>query len=386
MSSHAGTEPLAPRSDLNLTAPSPITSPPLGGILDRYLIAGYLKVFFIAFLCMTPLPLVVDFFERVDNLLKADASLETALKYFLYKLPFFASWVFGFAALFATFFSIGILSRNHEITAMRSSGISLQRLALPLILFSVLISLITFFWNETVVPPFSRQSEYTYQVEVRKKRLQNLLGTHGIWLRGKGTFISADFFDAKKQQLHGLIVYFLDRDFNLQGLIEARTATWNGQHWEAVEGTEWTFLPDGQPDRGHATTVLPLSETPEDFTVFSRKPEELSFFELRKYIEELKSKGIDTSQPEVDLQVKLALPLISPLMVFLALPMALRHGPRGGMALSSGLTMLFVLSYWIVLGVSRPLGTSGVLPPWVAAWFPNLILGLVGLFVFTGEE
>ena len=131
---------------------------------------------------------------------------------------------------------------------------------------------------------------------------------------------------------------------------------------------------------------LPLSETPEDFKLFAREPEEFSFLDLRKQIADLKGKGIDATEYEVDLQVKMAIPLVSPLMVFLAIPFALRHGPGGGFALSFGLTMLIGFGYWFVLAFSISLGHSGALPPWVAAWLPNLTLALVGLFFSTSEE
>ena len=101
---------------------------------------------------------------------------------------------------------------------------------------------------------------------------------------------------------------------------------------------------------------------------------------------DLKTKGIETTEQEVDLQVKLSLPLLTPLMVLLAIPFALRHGPGGGIALSFGLTMLIGFGYWFLMGFSVSLGHNGALPPWVAAWLPNLTLALVGLFFSATEE
>ena len=205
-------------------------------------------------------------------------------------------------------------------------------------------------------------------------------------MRGKGAFISVDHFDTKRGVLEGVSIYLLDRDFSLRGLIEAPWARWNGTRWEVRGGTEWSFLSDGQMIQRKVDTSLPLLETPEDFKLLAREPEEFSFFDLQKQIADLKAKGIDATEYEVDLQVKMAIPLVSPLMILLAIPFALRHGSGGGMALSFGLTMLIGFGYWVVLAFATSLGHSGALPPWVAAWLANLILALVGLFFFTAEE
>ncbi|MFQ5903122.1 MAG: LptF/LptG family permease, partial [Candidatus Binatia bacterium] len=139
-------------------------------------------------------------------------------------------------------------------------------------------------------------------------------------------------------------------------------ARWNGTRWEVRGGTEWFFLPDGQMTQRKVDTFLPLSETPEDFKLLARKPEEFSFFDLQKQIADLKGKGIDATEYEVDLQAKMAIPLVIPLIVLLAIPFALRHGPGGGMALSFGLTMLIGFGFWSVLAFSISLGHSGALP------------------------
>ena len=359
---------------------------PVGGILDRYLARGFLKVFAISLLCTAALYFIVDFFDKIDNILQGGAPLWTSIRYFLYKIPLAVSRVFAFAALFAALFSLGMLSRTQEITAMRSSGLSLRRISLPLLFVAFLICIFTFFWNEALVPIFTRKAQYIYKTEVKKRQPKNLVGTKDIWIRGEGAFISVDHFDTKKVVLEGVSVYLVNRDFTPRGLIEAPWARWNGAHWEAKGGTEWLFLPNGQMSQRQLDTFLPLAETPEDFKLLAGEPEEFSFFDLRKQIADLKGKGFDATQDEVNLQVKMALPLVSLLMVLLAIPFALRHGPGGGMAISFGLTLLIGFGYWLVLAFSVSLGHSGALPPLVAAWLPNLILAFVGFFFSTAEE
>ncbi len=359
---------------------------PVGGILDRYLVRTFLRIFVISLFCAASLYLTVDFFDRIDTVLGGGVTLWTSIRYFLYKLPLMISHVFGFAALFAALFSLGMLSRNNEIMAMRSSGLSLRRISLPLLLLSSLICTLTFFWNEAVVPIFIRKSDTIYRTEIKKNQPQSLIGTKGIWMREQGSFISVDYFDAKKNVLEGISIYLLNRDFQPKGLIEVPSAQWNGKVWEARGGTEWFSQPNGQLVQRKASLSLPLSETPEDFRLMVRDADEFSFFELQKQIADLKAKGIDATEYEVDLQVKLAISLISLLLVFLAVPFATRQGSGGGIAKSFGLTMLISFGYWLLMAFSISLGHSAALPPWVAAWLPNATLALVGLFFYTAEE
>ena len=112
---------------------------PIGGILDIYLARGFLRIFFASLLVITILFMIVDIFDRAGTILESGASLWTVTQYFFYKIPLSISRVIGFATLFSTLFSLGMLARSQEITAMRASGVSVQRISLPLIGLSLAI-------------------------------------------------------------------------------------------------------------------------------------------------------------------------------------------------------------------------------------------------------
>ncbi len=360
---------------------------PLGSILDHYVVKYFLTTFMVTLLCIVVIYLIVDFFDHLGRLLEAGATISAMIRYFLYKIPFLLSQVFGFAALFSSLFCLGLLQRSQEITAMRAAGLSLRRLSLPLLLTSLLIGLMSFLWMESLVPLFTRKAHYIYTVEVKKNNPQTMFGDRGIWIRGKDAFISTDYFDAQKNILQGVVIYLLSREFSLKGFIEAPRARWDGSQWKTSGSTQWTLLSNGQlsPEK-EVVKVLPIAETPDDFKVLARKPEEFTVFDLKKQIDDLNSKGIDTTEYQTDIQMKLAFPFIPPLMVFLAIPFVLKQGLRGGIAVSLGLTMLIGLPHITLLSLCWSLGKEGVLQPWVAAWFPNLLLALVGSYFASGEE
>jgi lipopolysaccharide export system permease protein len=363
-----------------------IPFPPLGGLSDRYLTREFLKIFALSLLCLAVLYLVIDFFDRIDTVMQSDFSLWISFRYFLYKFPLVISRVLPFAALFAALFSLGLLSRNQEITALRSSGMTLRRITLPLLLSSLLICVFAFFWNEALVPIFTRKSQNIYKTEIKKTQPKSLVGTKDIWLRGEDSFVSVSYFDSKRNILEDVSLYLLSRDFTLTSLIEAPWASWNGKSWEIKGGTQWLFLSEGRMTRQNVDTFLPLAETPEDLKLLALEPEEFSFSELRKQVADLGNKGIDSREYEVDLQAKIATPLVSPLLVLLAIPFALKYTSGAGWALSFGFTLVLGFGYWVVLAFCISLGHSGALPPLVAAWTPDMVLALVGLFFSTEEE
>jgi lipopolysaccharide export system permease protein len=358
---------------------------PLGGILDRYVTRLFLRIFLMSLLWITALFTIVEFFDRVGTFVDAGASVGTVLRYFLFKIPLSMSRVIGFATLFSTLFCLGLLARTQEITAMRSSGLSVQRISLPLLLLSLVICGLTFVWNEALVPMFTQRAQMIYKVEVKSRKPLSLFGTQDIWMRGEGNFINVDHFDSKSGTLHGISIFLLNRDFTLKGLIEIPRAKWSEGSWHAQAGTEWSFLPGGKIIKQQISAAPPISETPEDLKLLAREPEEFTFFSLQKQIADMKAKGIDATAYEVDLQVKLAVPFISPLMVLLAIPFALKRRVSGGLALSFGVAMLIAFGYWILSAFCFSLGHTGALSPIVSAWVPNAIFAMIGLFFFTAE-
>ncbi len=253
-------------------------------------------------------------------------------------------------------------------------------------LLGLLICALTFVWNETLVPVFTHNAQNIYKFEIRNRQQKSVLGTNDIWIRGDGSFINVDSFDASATTLENVTIFLLNRDFSLRALIEIPKAQWIDNAWKTDEATEWNFMADGKALNQKVTAALPISETPEDLKLLAREAEEFSYFDLQKQIADMKNKGIDTTAYEVDLHTKLALPFISPLMVFLAIPFALKRQMSGSISLSFGIAMIIGFGYWVLTAFCISLGHSGALPSWLSAWIPNFIFAMVGAFFFTAEE
>ena len=359
---------------------------PFGSIVDRYLAKGFVRIFVASLLCFTSIFAIVEFFERIGTLLESEISVMTALRYLSYKIPLSISRIIGFATLFSALFCLGMLSKAQETTALQANGLSTTRISFPFLCLSLLICVSNFVWNEGLVPAFAHRAETIYKTEIKKKQQQSLFGTKDIWIRGEGGFVNIDSFDPRNKTLEGITFFLLNRDFTLQATVGIAKAVWNGTKWETQDGNEWQFLPDGKLTQRIVSSPPTIAETPDDLMLLARDPEEFTFFDLQKQILDMKTKGMDATAYEVDLQVKLAIPFISPLMVLIAIPLALKQRAGSGLALSFGVAIMIGFSYWVLSAFCFSLGHSSALPPTVAAWLPNSIFALLGIYLFAAEE
>jgi lipopolysaccharide export system permease protein len=329
--------------------------------------------------------LIADFSDRIDDFLKHEAPIGAIIRYFLVKIPLIVNEVLPIAVLAAMLLSLGGLSRQNELTAMRASGLSSAQIVTPLLAICLALSAIVFLWNEKVVPHFATRAHYINTVEIKKRQMQGLLGDQQIWAHGQDTFYNIQSFDVRTSSLVGVTIYPIDTEFHLKGLIEIPRVRWDGEAWRYKSGFERRFTPSGEIETIALTGgTLELQEKPADLMAARRDAEEFSYRELRELIDDLRKKGLDTTEYVVDLELKLAVPFICAVMGLIAMPIGMRSLRSSSLANNMGVGLLIGASYWFVLALAVSLGHSGALPPIVSAWTANGIFAGIGLFLLLG--
>lgn len=354
-------------------------------VVNRYLARQFLGLLAPILAGFVMLYVIIDLFDRLDILLKHDATVSAAARYFVFKIPLMLTQVTPPAVITAALLTFGLLGRRNEIIAFRSSGVSLAQTAAPILVLSLLISAAALVWNETVVPYSSRKFQYVNNIEIRKRALRGVLSERAIWYHGGDGFYHIDYVDRAQQAVFDLTIYRLDPTFRLRSVVHVPRAQWQDGRWEATDAMEY---PIGSGEVAAApipASGLRIAETLDDFLEVQREPEELSFTALRARIDDLARKGIDASHYLVDLYLKLALPFASCVLAVVAVPIAGRLRRHPSIAAIVGLGTAVGFGYWVVLGLSTSLGQTGALPPLIAAWAANgvyLLLG-VGLFLWS---
>lgn len=361
--------------------------PSLFSVTSRYLVRECIGFLIPVVLTFLVLYLIVDFFDRLDLLLRSHADPLSAIRYFLFKVPLILTQVMPPAALAAMLLSLGMLSRRNEIVAWRASGISLAQTAYPLLALAGAISVGTLLWNETVVPYCTRACQYINNIEIRKRPQRGILSERGIWYHGAAGFYSIDQIDPRRKVLLGLTIYQTGDNFQLRNIVEAASARWTGSAWVTSGAVEHLIGGDGQVTTHELSPdQAVIGETLDDFLEIHREPDELSYLDLRRRMRDLWRKGIDASTYLVDLHMKLAVPFSPLVLACVAIPLAGRVQRHASVAAAVGTGLALGFGYWVLLALSNALGQSGVLPAVVSAWAANVIFSLLGGGLFLSFE
>ncbi len=350
-------------------------------ILSKYLYKEFSKLIAICLLVFVSIYLIIQFFGRIDDFLEAGVSRNVIVSYFLFKIPYIIVQMVPPASLIAVIILFGVMKKNNEITALKASGIDILGLVQPLIIFALFLSLSIFLVSEVVVPYTSTKANSIWRVQVRKKDPRRFYGRNHIWYKGKNRIYWIKYFDPSTGLMRDISLYFFTPDFRLRKRIDAKYAFFKEGKWILKDGI-LLKLAKNKGWQTHTFQVMTL-ELPENIQTFShenRKPEELNYWELKRFANRVKSEGYDANRYFVDLNIKISFPFIIVIMTLMGIPISLKV-EKGGIpvAVSMGIGVSFI--YLLILGLCRAIGFSGVLPPFVAAWFANALFSLLGIYL-----
>jgi lipopolysaccharide export system permease protein len=351
-------------------------------VVDRYLINEYLRNLLFITLSLVSIFLIIDFFEKFRMFLSNHATFGQMGSYFFLQLPMIISQMLPAAILLATLVTCGYLSRHNEITAMKANGISLYRMAFPILTIAVLTSLLIFFLSEWVTPYTNDKAENIRLVEVQKRRSMGSFKQDQIWYRGQKGIYNFRLFDAQTSTLRGITIHYLDREMKLVMRLDAERGEWTEGRW-LFHNILVTRFNDGEfPVLSKVQQqVVDLPEKPSDFHVVQKDVAVMGYIELKRYIRKLQAEGYDATRYIVDLHGKIAFPLVSIILAVIGFSFSLRSERSGGIAQGIGAGLVIGFSYWLVYALGMSLGRSGTLPPFIAAWFANILFGAASVLL-----
>ena len=355
-------------------------------LLDRYVTRIYLHWMALAFLGLLGLFYVFTFLDLSDKLFKEETTFLKLLTYFWYATPQYVFYVLPIAALVTTLVTVGLLTRTSELTVMKACGISLYRMAVPILAFSLLWSALLFGISEGILAQANRRAE-TLNREIRTGRTEPFGTADRAWLVGEdGEIYHHLHFNGDRDEVSGLSVYEFDgRPWSLARRTyvahAAFTDLWTGHDVWSRDFT--TTSGDGPAYEHDVERTLPAVAPPAVFESEVPEAELMSYRELDQHIIELRALGFDVVNLVVELHRKASFPFVTFILTLIAVPFAVTIGPRGALyGVGAGIVLGF--SYWIVLSVFGALGSAGVLMPATAAWAPNLLFGAsAGYFLLT---
>ncbi len=354
----------------------------MGKILHRYIVKEIAGPFFLILGVFLFVLLMGRIVKIVEMIVRQGVSPLDVLRLLGYLIPSFLPLAIPMATLIAGVICFSRLSGDMEITAMKANGISLYRIAIPILTIAALTSLLIFFLSEWVTPHTNDRAKNIRLIEVQKQRSLGSFKQDQIWYRGHKGIYNFRLFDAQTSTLQGITIHYLDRNMKLVMRLDAERGEWTEGRW-LFRNILITRFDDGEfPVLSRMKQqVVDLPEKPSDFQEVQKDVEVMGYFELKRYIRKLQSEGYDATRYVVDLHGKIAFSLVSIILAVIGVSFSLRSERSGGIAQGIGAGLVIGFSYWLVYAFGMSLGRSGTLPPLIAAWFANILFGAASVFL-----
>lgn len=369
-------------------------------LLDRYLLRELLIPLGFCLGGFLIIWIASDLFRNMGNFQEHRLHGLDVAEYYLVVLPQFLVLVLPLALLLALLYALTQHARHHEISAIRAAGVSLWRLALPYFAVGVAGSAGFFVLNEFYVPDTDELAERVLQrYEVRKVKPedQDLVRNLGFRNARDGRVWQIGAFNVKTSAMTEPQVDYARPDGSRRWLFAARAVRTNDV-WVFFNVQEFDVDPRANtgPVPGLVTNTLAkpeFTETPEQIrstiainnrlqsTFRSARDADIPLFQILDYLR-LNPNLIRTDQSWLytKLHGRLAAPWTCVVVVLIAIPFGAGSGRRNVFFGVAG-SVFITFAYFILLQVGLALGASGQLPPWLAAWLPNLVFAATGAWL-----
>ncbi len=359
-------------------------------LLDNYVVLEFLKTFAMVLMTFVMLMLLFTFFELLGDIIRNRSPFIVVGEYLLNLTPSMIYLIAPLSVLIAVLVVFGGLNRSNELTAMKATGISVYRIVVPILAIASVLAVSLFVFDETYIPGANRRQEALRSV-IKGRPAQTFQRPDEKWMFGQekpgqpSHIYYYQFFDSDQDRFANVSVFtFRPGTFELQKRVFAASAAWDPRQntWVFHNGWERSFSGDEIENYSTftSTTIPGLIEQPQYFKKDPRPSSEMSFVELSRYIHGLRQSGFDTMRLRVQLNHKLAYPLITLIMAVLAVPFAVsmgRSGSLAGIAAAIGVAIV----YWVVSSTLEAMGNVNMLPALLAAWSPDLLFALAGSYL-----
>jgi lipopolysaccharide export system permease protein len=355
-------------------------------LLDRYIIKQFLLTALFGIVAFTIIFIVIDLMEKLDDFLDRKAEVMVIVEYYLAFTPEMIKLMTPVAILLSSLFTTGKLSNNNELTAMKSSGVSLYRFMLPMMIIALVISVLSVYFNGWIVP-YANQQKFKIE-RIYVQRNYETTARSNIYLQdGPRRIVYMSYFDrATSMGSHASIQDFSDSNLiSIARRVDAQQIQWDSTSgkWTMINATIRVFENQREEVRRvDRLTMDTLHFVPIDIVKKEDKPDEMNYFELQRFIKRQQQTGNDVARWQVDFYSKVSFPFASFIVVLFGVPFSFGKR-RGGLAVQFGIAVAVCFIYLIFMKTSQVFGYNGDLHPLLTAWLANLIFlagGVANIF------
>jgi len=350
-------------------------------ILDLYIIRKFLGTFFYSIALLVVIVVIFDISENVQEFIDNKASISAILfQYYFNFIPYFVNLFSPLFTFISVIYFTSKLSGNNELIAILGSGITYKRLMAPYLVGALILAIISFALSNFVIP-YTNKNMNEFKDKYIIKQVKSKDGDIHIKI-ATDTYVYVERWDNNQKKGTNFTLEMMNFDGVYYKLL-SQNIQWDSikKSWTLNEYVKrYTYGMQERVLSGRKMDTL-LNLTPKDFVIIRDQMETMNYRQIRRYIKEQKAKGSDKVKfYEVEKHKRIAFPFATIILTIIGLTVAGRK-TRGGLGihLFIGLTLSF--SFILFMQITTVFATFGSLPPLIAVWIPNIIYGLMCIYL-----
>lgn len=354
--------------------------------IDRYIVKQFVRNLLFALLCFTLIFILVDLFENIDRFIDNKLGFDTISSYYLSFIPEIIKLITPISMLLATLFTIGMLINFNEIVAIKNAGISLTRFMIPFLTIGLIVTAISLYFNNWVVPEANKK-KFFIERNLLKRNIE-VAGLNKLYFQDSPHhFIFIDQFNDLNLQANkvSILVYNPDTATKLIKRVDAQFMKWTDNRWVMTNAVERTPNSNDENLKTYPETdpslisgVDKINLKPDQIINKRLKPDELNYSELNSFIDNQIKGGHNINKTLVDFYSKISFPFSSLIVIIFGISISTGSKRRKGLALQFGISILISFVYLGFVKISQTFGYNGDLNPLFTAWLANLVFIIFG--------
>jgi len=360
--------------------------------IDYYILREFSIIFLFVSIFFVLVSFIVDIFENLNRFIDNEVTNDILIDYYVASLPEMISVTIPVTCLVASVFTYGMMVQRKEWLVFKSSGLSLYRLALPILFVGLFMSIGSFYFENNIVIKNNKIKNEIKDNHLKKNRnkAKDKSIYENVYLqKNQNYLIAVEEYNDINQTIVNLNFIELS-DGKMIRRIDSKKSTWKPleEKWKIRDYSIREFDNSGS-EKMIATSkqdsLLNLNFTPEDINQTGNSSEEVSYNQLKNQIVTLKNNGVNTVKWEVDLHYKIAYSFISLIIIFCGIPLSVFRS-NTTLAFGGGLSLATIFAYIVLLKFGQSLGYAGSLSPFLAAWFSNIIFIIIGTWLMLNAR
>jgi lipopolysaccharide export system permease protein len=353
--------------------------------LDRYIFFELVPPYLLGIIGFILIMITDLLFTYTDLIINKGVPVLVILRLLIFKLPAIMVLTFPVSMVFATSMVLSRMSKENEMIALRTSGVSLFRISAPVILISVGVSFLSYFTNEFLVPWSNHTSENIIRQMILRQPLPEI--KENVFFRDSSNrYFYVRKVDQKTNTLEDLMIYEIGGG-RFPRVIIAKSAKYDGNNWTLSDGVIHRYDDaSGKLDyeANFSEMQVLVNENITNFTD-QKTTYEMNSRELSSLVSMLQKGGVDAKVLLTDLYMKISVPVTCLIFALLAIPFSL-PAVRSGRAFGLVFCVALIFTFYVIASVFRSFGHGGIITPFAAAWLPNIFFGVLAVSLIIKEN